>query len=212
MLRRKILFSIFLGLLLVSCGNKKINTADYAPTETPTPTPTPVLNQMLRYETIIPDDFNTLYSSADLIVVGTFIEDDTAFGTEDYDSSNIHSTNVLKVERLLKGDLVGDTVTITCQYGLFKKNNTFLAITGLTPMEKGTAWVYFLGRGDDSGITWAKGDYAGRYSLEVLNNMEKYEKDLENGTIDYKAFGLYEDTPINFEMYKGVYDMLYQEE
>lgn len=89
------------------------------------------------------------FAWADLIVVGTFVDD--AYQTFDPESKSMnyltyrdYSCNKLRIDRVIKGGAeVGDEIIICDSYGVA---DGMLYHEGLTPMIKGDTWCYVLQR------------------------------------------------------------------
>lgn len=95
-----------------------------------------------------------------IVVIGEFIEEaksefifkyDEHFGKEIV--RDVRSFNQLRITEVLQGDVqVGDIVTVVQRYafeeGRFDNGdgrNALVTFSGMTPMNKGDKWIYFLG-------------------------------------------------------------------
>lgn len=120
--------------------------------------------------------FDSLAQAADLIVVGTFVDDarqDVPLTGGVRGTLSGHSYNKLRIDTVYKGDLaVGSEIIINDSYYV---NDGYLRYTyGITstPMIKGEQWVYFLHKvspeyGD---YYWSLGGYDGRFTVPGNEN------------------------------------------
>lgn len=122
---------------------------------------------------MIYDNFKELEEAADLVVIGEFAEEAQQtleyqymgqFGKEVI--TGAVSSNVIKVNEVLKGEQPEGDIKISQRYGYDKDNNNQLVtFSDLTPMEKGDKWVFFLFWSEEDETYWTTGDYTGRYPL-----------------------------------------------
>jgi hypothetical protein len=89
---------------------------------------------------------------------------------------------------VLQGDVqVGDIVTVVQRYafeeGRFDNGdgrNALVTFSGMTPMNKGDKWIYFLGYDETVDAYWTRGDSAGRYPVPNEEIMEIAEEIMAN--------------------------------
>ncbi|MDR0222590.1 MAG: hypothetical protein LBI38_03515 [Oscillospiraceae bacterium] len=113
--------------------------------------------------------------SADLVVIGEFTGETKAGFGYVYDDhfkkeiiNDANAYNQLLITNVLKGDAkVGETVTVVQRYGFDEERGALISFSGLTPMNKGDSWIYFLKRSDnaDFGAYYSAGDSDGRYPV-----------------------------------------------
>lgn len=102
------------------------------------------------------EDYQPSFAGADLIVVGTFVDD--AYQTWDPNIKDDrkhtlnygdYSCNKLRIEEVIKGGAeIGDEIIICDRYGIA---DGYLNCDYLTPMIKGDTWCYVLQRDYDKG-------------------------------------------------------------
>lgn len=116
--------------------------------------------------------YNTLdsiESASDIAVIGEFIDEPvqnekyTSLPAFDHEViSNVTSTSTLKISRVLKGDInSGDEIKVSVRYGVV--DGQLITFSGLTPMQKGDEWVFFLKKQEGADVYWLCGDCDGRY-------------------------------------------------
>lgn len=79
----------------------------------------------------------------------------------------------------MKGDArKGDRLPISQSYGILEEEQCLITYSGLTPMEKGERWIFFLLKDDLSDMYWCNGDSDGIYPLpdeDIWGLMQDYK-------------------------------------
>ncbi|MDE7229095.1 MAG: hypothetical protein K2N56_01320 [Oscillospiraceae bacterium] len=120
--------------------------------------------------------FDSLAQTADLIVVGTFVDDarqsiPLTGGVRN--SSMEHSYNKLRIDTVYKGDAeVGSEIVISDTYYVHDGHLCYVYGLSSTPMIKGEQWVYFLTKVfDENGSHYySLGGYDGRFTVPGNEN------------------------------------------
>lgn len=122
-------------------------------------------------------DYDSLYEASELIVIGEFVADATQTIQTRYDANlecdviyDGTASNTFKIEKVLKGDIEsGATITISQRYIVDEDKSQIISFSRLTPMEKGTKWIYCLmPYSKESESYWTAGDYTGRYPYKEI--------------------------------------------
>lgn len=123
-------------------------------------------------------DYDSLYEASELIVIGEFIDDASQEIKTRYDDSQkcdvIYdgtATNTFRIDKVIKGDIeLGSEIKISQRYIVDEENKKIISFSSLTPMEKGTKWIYCLmPYSEPSKSYWTAGDYTGRYPYRDIN-------------------------------------------
>ncbi len=121
-----------------------------------------------------------LESSCDIIVVGSFVGEAEQQLTPESGLylSNAVTRREIRVSEVLSGAEVsaGDHLTISQRYGVIGEQNKLVSFSGLTPMNKGDQWIFFLSYDEENSTYWCKGDSDGRYPLPDGEAGEIYRK------------------------------------
>ena len=134
-------------------------------------------------------------SESGLIVIGEFVEDAHSIISYIYDPNfdkgiirDSISYNRLLVTEVLKGDVkLGDIITIQQNYRIEEGRGALVSYDGLTPMNKGDRWIYFLNSYDnDEDIKDFK-----QYLIEYFNISD--ESELDEYANAYINSGMYEE-------------------
>jgi hypothetical protein len=96
--------------------------------------------------------------SADIAVIGEFIEDASTGFRYDYNAHfgkdvvvNAFARGQFRVTEVLNGDVKrGDVITIVQRYAFDEERGELVSFCELTPMHKGDRWIYFLNRNGDT--------------------------------------------------------------
>ena len=126
--------------------------------------------------------------SADLVVIGEFIEETQAgfrYQYDDYFKKDVvfdaHAYNQLLVTEVLKGKVkVGDTITVMQRYAFDEERNMLLSFDEMTPMHKGDRWIYFLKYDNYADAYESAGLVDGRYPIpnkDIMRTMEEFPKE-----------------------------------
>lgn len=212
-MKKKILFVFLLStiLLINGCGKQSSDDESNSDNSLSKAREDYKVSQSESYM-IIYENYNDLYEKADLVVKGTFVGDEKTTLTKEFDANankdvinDFITENTFQVEKVYKGDCKDKQIKIKANYGYDDENKIIMTYSYLTPMKKGTSWVYFLFYSEQRDGYMPAGDYTGRYSLTVLDNMEKYLDSSDN-----EVFGLVGNVKPNKQMYKDVYEKIYK--
>ncbi|MCR5206144.1 MAG: hypothetical protein K6E47_14025 [Lachnospiraceae bacterium] len=125
-------------------------------------------------------DYERLYNDSDLIVKGKFTgeaekETVTLYDICDgkYKEYRGASYNVFHIDEVIKGDVKGNDIKIKQNYFVDEANDRIITYSELTPMEKGSEWVYFLKNDSKGDYYYLSGDYTCRYPLNKQITEEK---------------------------------------
>ncbi len=121
---------------------------------------------------IIHSNITELDGAAELIVVGEFSQNTQQELKYEYSNEfkkdiivDAVSTNMISVSKVLKGELSEKTIKLSQRYGVVKDLNQLITFSGMTPMNEGEQWIFFLYYDDINGTYWCAGDYSGRYPV-----------------------------------------------
>ena len=122
----------------------------------------------------MPGSIKQLAQTSQLVVTGHFTDNTRQTVTQTYNEalgrwvlSSCRSTNSFTVDRVIRGDASeGDAITIEQDYAYLEDENKLVSYSGLTPMNKGEKWIYFLNYDKENDCYCANYDAAGRYPLE----------------------------------------------
>ncbi len=124
-----------------------------------------------------------LEADSDIIVVGEYVEIPTRQLTPESGIflSDAVSRSEIRVTEVLQGDGIsaGDRLAVTQRYGVLEDENRLVSFSGLTPMNKGDSWIFFLNYDEESSAYWCTGDVGGRYPLPEGEAAEIYRKAAE---------------------------------
>ena len=117
-------------------------------------------------DTIVYNSLEELVKASDLIVLGEYSQDTQQFPGFSGGSfpDDCVSVNAVKVQSTIKGK-APETVKIAQRYCISADTKELLSFSGLTPMKKGDAWIFFLKYDQENDIYWCAGDYTGRYPI-----------------------------------------------
>lgn len=176
---------------LTKSPTEGLTPTENAPTEEVYPTPTPLIwrSDDREYTVVRNDadkalyfDFETLNQAAELVVIGSFSDDATQVVKTTYSEEfgkdviyNGISTNTFTIEQVLKGTPEGETIRISQRYVFDEEFGQLISFGDMTPMEKGSKWIYFLIYDPQEQVYYAAGDYTGRYPYRniELSELEK---------------------------------------
>lgn len=127
---------------------------------------------------VVYHDFDSLAQAADLIVVGTFVDDarqdvSLTAAPRPFSLPDGHSYNKLRIDTVYKGDAeVGSEIVISDSYYVHDGYLCYTYGVTSTPMIKGEQWVYFLHKvspeyGD---YYYSLGGYDGRFTVPGNEN------------------------------------------
>lgn len=132
-----------------------------------------------------------LEAATDIIVIGEFIEEDTQKAKYQYETDDVHmfltdiySTNVIEIKKVLKGKVESDTIKVSQSYGIEEDTGRLITFSELTPMKKGESWIFFLRYNEENETYWCVGDYSGRYPVpndelfEIRDRVKEIKKPL----------------------------------
>ena len=162
-------------------GGKQIKVCDLSET-----------TDYIKYHTL-----DSIIENSDLIVTGEFIEDGISeFAYDDPENKKLlydaKTKNVFRIDRVLKGDVTADTVTILQNYGIDNagEEEKLYSFSGLSPMFKGSKWIYCLRKPvleKDPDYYYPTGDSEGRYPLPEDHNIPD-SFGFTNGYLDAAKF------------------------
>lgn len=122
------------------------------------------------------NSFEELNNTAEYVVIGEFVEDatqeikrtyDANLQMEVYDSG--YSVNKFRITRVLKGDINEEYIYIRQSYAYDDLHKQMVCRSGLTPMTKGSSWIYFLDGYCPDDIYHPLSDYYGRYPNRYID-------------------------------------------
>lgn len=155
-----------------------------------------------------------LTAAADLIVIGEYAEETEQALEYEYSAefgkeilTGAVSENVIAVKRVLKGEPIDEPIKISQRYGILDDRDQLVTFSGMTPMEKGSEWIFFLYYDEKGDTYWCAGDYTGRYPVpnEKLRALcGRLGDELETSLAqepEASDFGVYERDQINLELY-----------
>lgn len=122
------------------------------------------------------ENLSKLEADSDLIVVGEFVGDAAQNVDYDYDVNfdkdivvNVMSTGTLRISKVLKGNIEeGADVDVYQRCGIV--DGRLITFSGLTPMQNGDEWLFFLKKGTGVDGYWCSSDTFGRYPVPNAEN------------------------------------------
>lgn len=134
----------------------------------------------------IPKTVQDMIANSDLIVIGRPLQSFNET-TPDIDRLNTgaiasaHSPTLFKVNRVLKGNVDGDTITIGENFAIVSDTPSsrpyVWAIEDYQPLVKDKKYLLFLGRGMRTPKYYISGVYFGKMNLDGLDNSETQIQD-----------------------------------
>ena len=142
-------------------------------------------------------DLASLIESSDLIVEGVFTQDTAQTISIAPNSSagkpifaSVVSDSKFEIATVIKGDAKeGDVITILQEYAYVEDEDRVITFSGLTPMNKGDRWVYFLKYDPQRHVYYANGDICGRYPSELFTSLASS-----------MGYGVYDVSELNKEL------------
>lgn len=123
-----------------------------------------------------------LEAASDVIVIAEFAENATQTLTPENGINLIDavSVNSIVVCDTLSGEImaVSSHPTVSQRYGVLEEQNKLVTFSGLTPMNKGDKWIFFLSYDEQNNTYWVEGDTSGRYPLPEGDIAELYKETL----------------------------------
>jgi len=155
------------------------------------------------YDRVVFDDLNMLEDFVDIAVVGEFIADteqEITYGYSDHFKkeivTDIVSYNTIEVKKVLMGDVnVGDNLRIEQYYGIV--DGELITYSGLTPMQKGDEWIFFLHKHYTADRYGCFGDTDARYPVPSAENAPM-------PLSDDPALGVYDEQDFNQDIYNEI--------
>ncbi|MCM1334163.1 MAG: hypothetical protein NC084_00820 [Bacteroides sp.] len=121
---------------------------------------------------IVYRSLSELTAAADLIVIGEYAEETEQELEYEYSAEygkeiliDATSENTVAVKSVLKGELPEKPIRISQRYGVVDDLDQLVTFSEMTPMEKGTEWIFFLYYDEKGDTYWCAGDYTGRYPV-----------------------------------------------
>lgn len=128
---------------------------------------------------IVHTTLSELEAASDVIVVAEFAENarQTLTPENGVNLTDAVSVNSIIVCDTLSGEIVaaGSRPTVSQRYGVPEEQDRLVTFSGLTPMNKGDKWIFFLSYDEANGTYWVEGDVSGRYPLPEGKIAELYE-------------------------------------
>ncbi len=129
---------------------------------------------------IIHTSLSELEAASDVIVIAEFAENakQTLTPENGINLMDAVSVNSIVVCDTLSGDIVavGSRPTVSQRYGVLEEQDKLVSFSGLTPMNKGDKWIFFLSYDEQNSTYWIEGDTSGRYPLPEGDIAEVYKK------------------------------------
>lgn len=121
-----------------------------------------------------------LEAACDVVVIAEFAENAQQTLTPE---SGVNLTDAVSVNSVvicdtLSGDIVaaGSRPTVSQRYGVLEEQDRLVTFSGLTPMNKGDKWIFFLSYDDTNDTYWVEGDTSGRFPLPEGDIAVLYER------------------------------------
>ncbi len=135
--------------------------------------------QQITADRVVYSTLSELEAACDLIVIGEYAKNSEQQLTSESGVfiSNAVSENEIYVSEVLYGEgaAKGSRVPISQRYGVLYEQNTLYSFSGLTPMNRGDRWIFFLSYDEQNETYWCTGDCDGRYPLPTGEMGELYE-------------------------------------
>ncbi|SDA28958.1 hypothetical protein SAMN02910447_02978 [Ruminococcus sp. YE71] len=135
-------------------------------------------------------DIDELFEASDIVVIGEFIGDiyqDTSYQyIEEFKKPvlfNAVSHCNISVKKVIKGT-PSDILSISQCYGISNEGE-LVSFSGLSPMQKGDIWVFFLNYDEVNDTYWCEGDFTGRYPLPD-ETMRSKANEYKNAVLKYE--------------------------
>jgi len=158
--------------------------------------------------------------SADLVVIGEFVEETDANFRYIYSDIykkdvviNANAFNKLSVIEVLKGDVkIGDTIKVGQSYAFDEERGVMITFDGMTPMNKGDRWIYFLRYSKELSVYYSIGRYPVpneeiKQAIEELANAiavdEIVTADKIHG-VETSSLGVLKRSSFDFNLYSEV--------
>ncbi len=129
---------------------------------------------------IIHTSLPELEAASDVIVIAEFAENAQQTLTPENGINLIDavSVNSIVVCDTLSGEIIaaGSRPTVSQRYGVLEEENKLVTFSGLTPMNIGDKWIFFLSYDEANSTYWVEGDTSGRYPLPEGDIAELYKK------------------------------------
>lgn len=204
---KKLTLIIAAAALLSSCGSadSSVQTTEAAAKAIPEK----VVH--VQSDIIVYSDLNSLLDASDLIVIGEFSADaeqeieyqyNPEFGKDVIVDGE--SVNTLHISKVLKGAPASEEIKIVQSYFVQDEPEQLVSFSGLTPMVRGEEWLFFLRYDKEKDNYWCAGDYCGRYPVPNEEIKAKLDEIGEQGLLDKKTLGIYDDSENNTYLYRDI--------